>query len=194
MECGNNRSTPVVIALSMKARRKIIFPRTRARTSTSTSSNFRSGDAKKMADTTDGAYNIPSWFTHGPMLKDDFTTPTSEAQNATIRECLPFLKGAQDPARDPFDFDEHGLPVLNQEDHVDFLEQNLGKFPAQFVGIDASRPWMVYWGLMGLYLLGHDVKAYRSRYASFLAHIDTRNLPTWFKHMALQGRLLTRPE
>jgi len=32
------------------------------------------------------------------------------------------------------------------------------------VGVDSSRPWMVYWALMGLHLLGEDVVPFRSRY------------------------------
>jgi hypothetical protein len=47
--------------------------------------------------------------------------------------------------------------------HIDFLRDALGEHPAPFVGIDASRPWMVYWSLMGLHLLGEDVTDYRTR-------------------------------
>jgi protein farnesyltransferase subunit beta len=29
--------------------------------------------------------------------------------------------------------------------------------------LDASRPWMMYWVLCGLSLMGHDISPYRER-------------------------------
>jgi protein farnesyltransferase subunit beta len=90
-------------------------------------------------------------------------TETSSTQQETVAECLPYLKGTSDPSRSPFDFNEHGVPRLNRQAHVDFLYHSLEEFPAAFVAVDASRPWMVYWALMGLYLLGEDITQYRDR-------------------------------
>jgi protein farnesyltransferase subunit beta len=117
-----------------------------------------------MADVEDSPFVIPSFFTRPPPLRDTFATETSSAQENTIAECLPFLKGIEDSSRNAFDFNEHGVPRLDRVEHIDFLHQSLDEFPAAFVAVDASRPWMVYWALMGLYLLGEDVTPYRDRY------------------------------
>ena len=80
-----------------------------------------------------------------------------------MNECLPLLNGIDDTSRSPFDFNEFGLPKLERRDHIGFLHENLAEFPAPFVGIDASRPWMVYWALLALHMLGEDVTLFRSR-------------------------------
>jgi len=84
-------------------------------------------------------------------------------QEKTLRECLPLICVREDSDWDPFGFNQHGVPRLDRERHIEFLKDALGEFPPRFVGVDASRPWMVYWALMGLYLLGEDVTSYRSR-------------------------------
>lgn len=108
-------------------------------------------------------FSIPEHFTRPPPILDDLVTATSSSQKETVAECLPHLNGVADPSRNPFDFNEHGIPRLSRQDHIDFLHQSLEEFPAAFVAVDASRPWMVYWALMGLFLLGEDVTQYRDR-------------------------------
>jgi protein farnesyltransferase subunit beta len=115
------------------------------------------------ADTTTGNSAIPILFTRSPALGQTLETKSSRAQDETIRECLPYLKGIDDPANDPFDYNEHGVLHLNREEHIDFLTSHLSDYPAGYVGYDASRPWIMYWGLMGLYLLGKDPTTYRAR-------------------------------
>jgi protein farnesyltransferase subunit beta len=39
----------------------------------------------------------------------------------------------------------------------------LAKLPAQYKVVDSSRPWIFYWCLNGLVLLGADVSKYRNR-------------------------------
>lgn len=106
---------------------------------------------------------VPNFFLRPPLLQDNDSTPTSEAQLDTIEECLPLLGAITDPTRNPFDFNEYGVPDLQREDHIDFCHQNLAQFPAPFVGLDASRPWLVYWSLLSLHLLGEDVSFMRQR-------------------------------
>ena len=106
---------------------------------------------------------IPSTFSAPPTIRDSLVTATSAAQDETVQECLPLILSAEGAAQDPFDFNQHGVPRLDRQQHVEFLNDALGDFPAQFVAADASRPWMVYWGLTGLNLLGDDVSVYRSR-------------------------------
>ncbi|KAH0845608.1 Protein farnesyltransferase subunit beta [Fonsecaea pedrosoi] len=111
----------------------------------------------------DAAHQIPPYFLQAPRLLDTLETETSTIQDETMSECLPLLNGINDPSRSPFDFNEFGLLYLDKEAHIGFLNQHLDEFPAPFVGMDASRPWMVYWGLAGLYMLGEDITVFRSR-------------------------------
>ncbi|KAI9752990.1 MAG: hypothetical protein M4579_005375 [Chaenotheca gracillima] len=118
---------------------------------------------------------IPSLFTNPPFLKDPLTTVTSEAQDAVVEQCLPFMSGAP-VADDEDDADPEtltpnarGVPRLLRQKHVEFLEGALGKLPAGFMGMDATRPWMLYWALNGLMLLGEDISVYRERVIYTLA-------------------------
>ena len=68
------------------------------------------------------------------MWDDCFPSHTSEEQNATERavmECLGELGDRE--------------PSLHRDDHVSFLLSGLDRLPRQFSGLDASRPWFVYW-------------------------------------------------
>lgn len=76
-----------------------------------------------------------------------------------MEECLPLLSGFEDPT----DLNTCGIPRLEREKHVGFLRQSLKTLAAGYVGFDASRPWIVYWVLAGLTLLGEDVQAYKER-------------------------------
>ncbi len=107
---------------------------------------------------------VPAVFLRAALLLDNERTRTSEAQQETLDECLPLLRAVTDPSQNPSDFNEYGFPKLNREDHIDFCQENLAQFPTPFVGLDASRPWLVYWGLLSLYLLGEDVVSLRQRY------------------------------
>ncbi|KAL8999959.1 MAG: hypothetical protein Q9188_005782 [Gyalolechia gomerana] len=107
------------------------------------------------------APEIDHLFTAWPPLQDELKTETSELQDDTVRECLPFLKGSTGPL---FDHTEHGLPSLARDKHIHFLRGSLEAMPAAFVRFDASRPWIIYWALTALRLLGEDVEEYRERY------------------------------
>ncbi|EHY58694.1 CAAX farnesyltransferase (FTase) subunit beta [Exophiala dermatitidis] len=116
-----------------------------------------------MAGSDDFTSLIPAYFLQPPALLDELETETSTLQANTVNECIPLLNAIEDPSRSPFDFNEFGLPTLQRERHIDFLHEHLQEFPAGFVGLDASRPWMVYWALLSLYMLGEDVAHFRSR-------------------------------
>jgi protein farnesyltransferase subunit beta len=55
----------------------------------------------------------------------------------------------------PLDADERegALPLL-AERHVRYLQGALGSLPGGFAALGASRPWICYWALHGLALLG----------------------------------------
>lgn len=99
-------------------------------------------------------------FTAWPPIRDELSTETSELQDETIRECLSLLDGSTDPLSDHM---KHGVPGLARDNHVYFLHGSLETMPAGFVGFDASRPWIIYWALTALRLLGEDVEEYRER-------------------------------
>lgn len=107
---------------------------------------------------------VPPHLCERPPIADRLPTETSHIQERTIKECLPFLTAVNDPSSNPFDFDEHGVRFLQRQTHVDFVHNGLEPLPAQFVAIDASRPWLMYWSLLSLYIMGEDVTTFRSRY------------------------------
>ncbi|KAI1768536.1 terpenoid cyclases/Protein prenyltransferase [Hypoxylon sp. FL1150] len=100
---------------------------------------------------------IPDLFTSFPPIRDTLATTSSTVQDDTVAECLPFLAG--DVQTVPCN--QHGVPRLDRQRHIKFLRKNLGKLPGRFVSLDASRPWLLYWCLNGLSLLGADVSDYR---------------------------------
>ncbi|KAL9601944.1 MAG: hypothetical protein Q9219_002168 [cf. Caloplaca sp. 3 TL-2023] len=101
-------------------------------------------------------YQFDAWLP----IQDDLRTETSELQDKTVRECLPFLDGS---ASDFFKRNGQGLPHLTREIHIEFLQDSLEDMPAEFVGFDSSRPWIIYWALTALSLLAEDIEPYRER-------------------------------
>lgn len=107
--------------------------------------------------------SIPTIFTRPPPIQDALVTETLSAQQEMVWECLPYLKGTNNLSSGRVQSNEHAIPSLDRHEHIEFLHESLQEFPAAFVTVDASRPWMVYWALMGLFLLGEDVSQYRDR-------------------------------
>jgi protein farnesyltransferase subunit beta len=105
------------------------------------------------------ASRIPDIFTSFPPLRDLLNTETSQVQDETVQECLPFLSGM----RVGISYNDFGVPHLDRERHIKFLHKNLRKLPAPYVAADASRPWMFYWALAGLATMGEDISEYRER-------------------------------
>ncbi|KAL8850792.1 MAG: hypothetical protein Q9221_004290 [Calogaya cf. arnoldii] len=111
---------------------------------------------------TNGPNLNPDWsiFTTWPPIRDELKTETSDLQDKTIQQCLPLLLGYDSSS---VDYDCNGLPKLDRAKHARFLHRSLQPLPAVAVGFDASRPWMVYWALTALNILGEDVTPYRER-------------------------------
>ena len=108
----------------------------------------------------------PLVFTKPPPIRDEFETETSEARIETMHKCMPFLQNGNTSKSTELKQNSFGLPILRQEDHARFLRNHLKSFQAQFVALDASRPWLFYWSLAGLSFLGQDISEYRERYVS----------------------------
>ncbi|KAI3545765.1 prenyltransferase and squalene oxidase [Colletotrichum filicis] len=100
---------------------------------------------------------VPELFTASPPVRDTLPTATSYAQDATVRECVPLLAATDSD----IDHNAHGVPSLLRDNHIKFLQKQLGRFPAPYVAADASRPWFLYWSLNALALLGYDTAVYR---------------------------------
>jgi protein farnesyltransferase subunit beta len=100
---------------------------------------------------------VPDLFTSLPPIRDLLNTQSSQIQEETIQECLPFLSGLEPGAT----YNDHGVPHLERNRHIQFLHKSLKKLPAPYVAADASRPWMFYWALAGLSTLGEDISQYR---------------------------------
>ena len=104
---------------------------------------------------------VPALFKELPIIQDALTTETTNLQEETVNKCLPFLKGIHSSQKGPFN--QFGVPALNRDDHIASLYDSLEDYPGSFVALDASRPWMVYWALAGLALLGEDISQFRER-------------------------------
>lgn len=151
-------------------RRRVQFKRSAAQVSPADSapSSKTSDDASyAMAQTEDDFEPfmvIPPHLTRGLPILDPLDTATSDLQARTVRECLPFMTTVNDPSSNPFDFDEHGIPLLDREAHIGFVQNCLGELPPQFVAMDASRPWLMYWSLLSLHIMGEDITKFSSGY------------------------------
>lgn len=143
-----------------RVRRKVVFKHHSKRKMAATASREHSMGQTVVQDpsTVPMMPVIPSLFTSGPPIRDALTTDSSQLQDETVEECAPFLTGY---GHDQFNI--HGIPPLRRPHHVKFLQKQLGKLPKMFKSADSSRPWIFYWCLNGLSLLGEDVSAYRSR-------------------------------
>ncbi|OAL52414.1 terpenoid cyclases/Protein prenyltransferase [Pyrenochaeta sp. DS3sAY3a] len=94
-------------------------------------------------------------------IRESLVTDTSKVQDKTAEIILPYLEG------NPNDFplNVFGIPKLQRELHSKMLKMILGDYPAKFAMMDASRPWIVYWGLQSMTALGLDISAYQKRVA-----------------------------
>ena len=115
---------------------------------------------------------MPDLFTQAAPVRDRLRTETSLLQDHTVRECLPLLAGTHASNPSPDGGNACGVPRLERRRHVEFLEEGLEEMPGGFVGYDASRPWIVYWAMAGLSLLGEDAAEYRERYVFFMGSVS----------------------
>jgi protein farnesyltransferase subunit beta len=115
-----------------------------------------------MSAKTARASMIPDLYTSLPPIRDLLNTESSQVQDETIRECLPLLSGLEEGII----YNDHGIPPLRRKRHIAFLHKSLRKLPAPYVAADAGRPWMFYWAMVGLSVMGEDISEYRTRMIS----------------------------
>ncbi|PKS11495.1 hypothetical protein jhhlp_003259 [Lomentospora prolificans] len=142
-------------ARTVKARPRVQFTRRRSMATSSQSFPIRPA-SRSSGPPSISATSIPDLFTSQPIIRDPLETSTSNIQDETVRECLPYLRGNSTR----LDYNRHGVPNLTREKHKNFLKRNLRKLPAPFIAADASRPWMLLWNLAGLALLDEDISSY----------------------------------
>lgn len=99
---------------------------------------------------------LPPWIA-SPAIEEGFETESSVLQQETADECLPLLQALTSS------FNDVGLPPIVREKHIRFLRRSLGRLPGAFASLDASKPWMLYWALNGLALLGEDMGKFKHR-------------------------------
>ena len=102
---------------------------------------------------------VPNIFVSRPRIQDTLVTGSSIAQDKVINRCLPYLTSTK---RTPSNLRSRSIPKLEREEHLAFLESAIKD--ARFTAADASRPWVVYWSLTGVSLLGKNIEIYRERY------------------------------
>lgn len=70
---------------------------------------------------------------------------------------------------------ERGSTELNREAHIAFLKRGLTEpLHSSFIALEASRPWIIYWILHGLDLLGDDLSEFTYSVPSFLARCQDK--------------------
>ncbi|OMP86445.1 Protein farnesyltransferase subunit beta [Diplodia seriata] len=99
----------------------------------------------------------PALYSTLPPLFDSLKTQSSEDQRDTVERILPFH--AENP--DSLKLNSHGIPHLLRQKHLEYAEDGLADYPAQFVAMDASRPWIPYWSLFAVAILGGDTSEFR---------------------------------
>lgn len=102
---------------------------------------------------------IPFLYTSYPILRDDLITESSQLQDQTTEEVLPFLNGSKNVGAELNSF---GIPKLRRAKHIKYLYAAVDQLPEWYVSLDASRPWLVYWAMNGLSLLGVDFDDFKN--------------------------------
>ena len=106
-----------------------------------------------------GRPQVPELYTSFPPIKDRLTTNTSISQDDVVKQCLPRLIAC---SRKLFGVNTYGIPSLEREDHMKFLQDAI-EYP-RYIAFDPVRPWVIYWSLTALSLLGENVEPYQQRY------------------------------
>lgn len=84
------------------------------------------------------------------MHEDAVSTETSRQQldlESTVQDLYRELLTADAP-------EQEALLTLRRPDHINYLHGGLQTLSSSYVSLDASRPWICYWILHSLALLG----------------------------------------
>jgi protein farnesyltransferase subunit beta len=108
---------------------------------------------------------------------------TSIEQCACEKDCANFLVPFDSYSEAQIEKFRAGL-LINEDNeirllraaHVKYLTNGLGVLNAGFVSLDSSRPWICYWVLHGLYLLGKEPENLYSMIVSTLGAMQSVSL------------------
>ncbi|KAK6533199.1 CAAX farnesyltransferase (FTase) subunit beta [Arthrobotrys megalospora] len=150
-------------AVNSKARRKVVFPKDWP---TMVQIEPLEGQQPRADETVDDVSHpnpyqmapgrVPVMHLNLPFILDDLKTETSQKQLSTARNIMRSV-------------DQATLPSLDKATHIEFLLNPLDEgLSGGFVGLDASRPWLLYWCINALSALGEDVGVYNERVISSL--------------------------
>ncbi|KAL9581448.1 MAG: hypothetical protein Q9212_003896 [Teloschistes hypoglaucus] len=123
---------------------------------TSSLKSCKRRSSRMAAPATAALGSIPNLYTVWPPILDELETESSHVQYETVGECLPCLSASSDLH-------------LTRDVHIRFLHRCLGTLPAKFVAYDPARPWLIYWVLTALSVLGEDIDQYRERVTQTLS-------------------------
>ena len=107
-----------------------------------------------------GRPQVPELYTTSPPIRDSLTTDTSVSQEDVVKQCLPRLIAC---SRSLAGVNPYGIPSLEREDHIKFSQDAIDY--ARYIAYDPVRPWVIYWSLTALSLLGENTEQYQQRYA-----------------------------
>lgn len=94
-------------------------------------------------------YSLP----HEPLSSNSHPSATLDEQSETEQLIESLLQLTTPPCQPGQDFIA-GSTVLRPSEHVKFFSQSLFTLPAGYVSLDASRPWLIFWTVHSLDLLG----------------------------------------
>lgn len=96
----------------------------------------------------------PSIFTlpFTPLPSNSHPSDTLEEQDETERLISELLHNISPAAPDGETI--VGGTTLRKPEHAVYFQQLLFRLPPGFVGLDASKPWLMYWSLHSLDIMG----------------------------------------
>ena len=104
---------------------------------------------------------MSSFLDDGCLSAQDFSvdgfqagSQSTQAFDDTYRAVLQAL---QDAGFSDFDDLATALPELDVRSHKKYCLQKLEALPSSFTALSASRPWLLFWSLRALSLLGHEL-------------------------------------
>lgn len=94
-------------------------------------------------------YDLP----HQPLPSNSHPSATLGEQSET-EQLIESLVSLTAPPSQPGKEAKNDSTVLRPNEHVQFFSQSLFRLPAGYVSLDASRPWLIFWTVHSLDLLG----------------------------------------
>nr|XP_019048040.1 protein farnesyltransferase subunit beta [Kwoniella bestiolae CBS 10118]OCF26970.1 protein farnesyltransferase subunit beta [Kwoniella bestiolae CBS 10118] len=100
-----------------------------------------------MSSLTPSIYTLPT----SPLPTNSHPTSTLTEQQETESLISSLFALLPPPTSDT---DSDSITSLRKQEHTQFLASTFFKLPGKFVSLDASRPWLVFWSVHSLDLLG----------------------------------------